>query len=136
MRLSGSTRAAALLVYLAHGGEALVSVSSTSPSTSTLKASPSHPSANTMRSNGSSSRTRSRAGGSLKMTVRTPPPKQAKRAAGGEREADDDPGVIERVGRKAAAAGVVPVLGAKTNEEHDIMWKLKVRDRPFKINNE
>lgn len=68
------------------------------------------------------------------MTLRTPRPKESKHAAEGEREGQGNLSVIDRTGRKAAAAGIVPVLGTKTNEERDIMWKLKVRGRPFKMN--
>lgn len=65
--------------------------------------------------------------GGLKMSVQTPPkPKEPEFAEG--RVADEELlSVIELAGRKAAAAGFLPVLGAKAKEEQDIMWKLKVR---------
>ncbi|CBN78336.1 NADH dehydrogenase (ubiquinone) [Ectocarpus siliculosus] len=64
--------------------------------------------------------------GGLKMSVQTPPkPKEPEFGEG--RVADEELlSVIELAGRKAAAAGFLPVLGAKAKEEQDIMWKLKV----------
>lgn len=65
--------------------------------------------------------------GGLKMAVQTPPkPKKPEFDEG--RVADEELlSVIELAGRKAAAAGFLPVLGAKAKEEQDVMWKLKVR---------
>lgn len=67
----------------------------------------------------------------LKMAVEMPPKKKPEFAE--DRVADEELlSVIELAGRKAAAAGFLPVLGAKAKEEQDIMWKLKVRVRPSK----
>lgn len=112
---------AAILCLLLHGGQAFVPASSTTRT----KASPFHASARTRSS--SSSRRRGRAGTSLlKMAVQTPPPKTKPELDEGRVKDEELLSVIELAGRKAAAAGFLPVLGAKSKEEQDIMWKLKV----------
>eukprot|EP00752_Nemacystus_decipiens_P005671 g5132.t1 len=60
------------------------------------------------------------------MAVQTPPPKTEPRFEEGRVADEELLSVIELAGRKAAAAGFLPVLGAKVKEEQDIMWKLKV----------
>lgn len=63
----------------------------------------------------------------LKMAVQPPPPKTKPEFEEGRVADEELLSVIELAGRKAAAAGFLPVLGAKAKEEQDIMWKLKVR---------
>lgn len=84
-------------------------------------ASPFHASAGAHRRSGRGVR-----GSPLQMAVQTPP-KPKKPEFDEDRVADEELlSVIELAGRKAAAAGFLPVLGAKAKEEQDVMWKLKV----------
>lgn len=64
------------------------------------------------------------------MAVQTPPKPKKPEFDEGRVPDDELLSVIELAGRKAAAAGFLPVLGAKApgKEEQDIMWKLKVRE--------
>ncbi|CAM9357939.1 unnamed protein product [Ectocarpus fasciculatus] len=106
-----------------HEGQAFVPSVLTSSRIAAKTSSPLHAPGKT---HGRSSRRGAGRGGGLKMGVQTPPkPKKPEFAEG--RVADEELlSVIELAGRKAAAAGFLPVLGAKAKEEQDIMWKLKV----------
>ena len=126
LALPATAAALGLCLHL-HGGEAFVPALSASRT----KTSPFHASANTpssSSSSSSSSRRRGRDGaGLLKMAVQTPPPPTKPEFDDGRVADEELLSVIELAGRKAAAAGFLPVLGAKAKEEQDIMWKLKVR---------